>query len=170
MTAPTPLIKPNWYVVQTKPKQEFRALEQLTNQSYDCFLPTLNLEKVRRGKTETVSEPLFSRYLFIRLDMVTSNWAPIRSTRGVSSVVAFGSRFATVSDAIVDALRIQVERRQPEPLFKAGQKVLIESGPFSGLEGIYQMVDGEARALVLIELISQPQKLHFGIDVLRNAA
>jgi transcriptional antiterminator RfaH len=158
-----------WYVVQTKPRQEFRALEQLRNQGYVCFLPTLQAERIRNGKLETCLDPLFTRYLFIQLNSITSNWSPIRSTRGVTQLVAFGGRFATMPDACVEALRNgrqNVQRR----LFEPGERVAITYGPFAGLEGIYQLPDGEARALVLIELMSQPQKLKFAVDMLRKVA
>lgn len=161
--------QPHWYVVQTKPRQEFRALEQLTNQRYTCFLPTLNVEKIRRKKREVVIEPLFSRYLFIQLDEVASNWSPLRSTRGVSRLIEFGGRFATVSDTVIEAL-LNKPQLDIAPLFETGTKIIIDSGPFAGLEGIYEMADGEARAFVLIEVISQPQKLSFGLDRLRRAA
>lgn len=167
MTEPISNSGPSWYVVQTKPKQEFRALEQLENQGYTCFLPTLKVEKVRRGKRETVSDPLFSRYLFIRLNTIASNWAPLRSTRGVSKLIEFGGQFATVPYSVVDALRTW-SVLPPMKVFEEGEAVGITSGPFKGLEGIYQMADGEARAIVLIELISQPQKLSFPLDVLRK--
>ncbi|WP_194726591.1 transcription/translation regulatory transformer protein RfaH [Noviherbaspirillum malthae] len=158
---------PSWYLLQTKPKQEFRALEQLENQGYCCFLPTLSVEKVRRGKRDVVVEPLFSRYLFIQLDTVTSNWFPIRSTRGVSKIVAFGERLAMLPDACIAALQ-HAPTIPPRPLFTPGDPVTITSGPFAGLEGIYQMTNGDERAMVLLELMSQPQKLMFAIEALRK--
>lgn len=158
-----------WYVVQTKPKQEFRALEQLENQRFTCFLPTLLVEKLVRGRLESREEPLFSRYLFLQLNEAASDTAPIRSTRGVSKLVTFGGRFATLPDACVEALqnRPRVAQRS---LFSPGERITITQGPFAGLEGIYQLSDGEARALVLIELMSRPQKLTLAVEALRKAA
>ncbi|HBA65303.1 MAG TPA: transcription/translation regulatory transformer protein RfaH, partial [Methylococcaceae bacterium] len=57
---------------------------------------------------------------------------------------------------------------EPERLFSEGDKVQIISGPFAGLEGIYQMADGETRAMVLIELLRKPAKGHFEITQLRK--
>lgn len=158
-----------WYVLHTKPRQEFRALEQLRNQDYHCYLPTLQVDRIRQGKLESAVEPLFSRYLFIRLDMVASNWAPIRSTRGVSRMVAFGGRYATLPDPCIEALQSE-EGVKRESLFDPGDRVAIRSGPFAGLEGIYQLSDGEARALVLVELMSQPQRLKLAVETLRKVA
>ncbi|MDB5729347.1 MAG: hypothetical protein JWQ00_2552, partial [Noviherbaspirillum sp.] len=51
----------SWYLIQTKPKQEFRALEQLENQGYTCFLPTLQVEGLITDKLHLCIEPLFAR-------------------------------------------------------------------------------------------------------------
>jgi transcriptional antiterminator RfaH len=44
-------------------------------------------------------------------------------------------------------------------MFTAGDKVQITHGAFAGLEGIYQMADGESRAMVLIEILSKPVRI-----------
>jgi transcriptional antiterminator RfaH len=158
-----------WYVIQTKPRQEFRALEQLENQGFECLLPTLEVEKLLRGKLTTSAEPLFSRYLFVRLSDFNCNWSPIRSTRGVSKLLSFGGRYATLPDVCVEALRDPKNIGQ-RSLFLPGERVTIAGGPFAGLDAIYQLSDGEARALVLIDLMNQPQKLKLAVDMLRKAA
>ena len=55
-----------WYAVHSRPKQEIRALENLQNQGFETWLPMLTIEKLRRGRLAEVTEPMFSRYLFIR--------------------------------------------------------------------------------------------------------
>lgn len=169
MNIPTPLSAAAWYLLQTKPRQEFRALQHLQNQGFLCVVPTLQAEKLIRGKVQTCTEPLFSRYLFIRLGPANTNWASIRSTRGVSKLVAFGNRFATLPDVCIEALQ-NVQHASFQRLFEPGERVAITQGPFAGLEGIYQLPDGEARALVLIDLMNQPQKLMFAVEALRKAA
>lgn len=157
----------NWYVVRTKPKQEFRALENLENQRHVCFMPTIKVEKTRCGKLHSHVEPLFSRYLFMQLSTAES-WTAIRSTRGVSNLVSFGGRYATLSNECIDALRNA--QMLVQPIYEPGEKVIITTGPFIGFEGVYQMMDGDARALVLIELLSRPQKLPIALEALKKAA
>lgn len=161
-------LQASWYVVQTKPRQEFRALEQLQNQQYECYLPTLQTKKVCRGKLVTAIEPLFSRYLFIHLDSMITDWSPIRSTRGVSGMVAFGGRYTPLPDTYVEVLQ-EMAQQSPSSLFEPGEQVAIVEGPFAGLRGLYQLPDGEARAFVLIELMRQPQKLSFSLKELHKA-
>lgn len=158
----------SWYVIQTKPKSEFYALMQLEQQSYQCFLPTLEQKKIVRGKLETRVEPLFSRYLFIHLDMHASNWAPIRSTRGVRQFVSFGGRPAVLHDAAVEAIR-NTDWSDNAAHYRKGEQVRIVSGAFAGLEGIYDLPDGEMRAQVLIQIMSRPQRISLELEALRKA-
>ena len=155
-----------WYVVHTKPKQEARALENLQNQGYACFLPMMQVQKLRRQKVQWVTEPMFSRYLFIQLDSQNQNWSPIRSTLGVSKLVSFGAEPAKVSAELVELLQ-QAPQETIERLFAPGDSVLVAGGALKGLEGQYIAHDGETRAFVLIDLLGQPQKLRMTIDVPR---
>ena len=55
-----------------------------------------------------------------------------------------------------------------ERLFGVGDTVQVISGPLKGLEGIYQAHDGEMRAMILVELLGQPQKLRMALDTLNK--
>lgn len=148
----------HWYAIHSKPRQEARALENLERQGFQAWLPMLTVEKVRRGKLAKVVEPMFSRYLFIRLDTEQTNWSPIRSTLGVSKLVSFGNRPAVIDDELILALQ-QLPAREPERLFQPGQAVKFVSGPLRGLEGIYEQTDGELRAMVLVDLLSKHHRI-----------
>ncbi len=147
----------HWYLVHTKPRQEKCALENLQRQGFRCYLPTLPSERLCQGILTVADEPLFPRYLFVHLGQGDSaqSWAPIRSTKGVSRLVCFGVEPAKVDDSLVEVLREQEASVQAEPerLFKPGERVRLTEAPFAGIEGIYQMADGERRVMVLIELL-----------------
>ncbi len=164
----------HWYVVYTKPRQEQRALLNLEQQGYECFLPMINIEKLRRAKLSLVEEPLFPRYLFIRLDVSQSgkSWGPIRSSQGVSHLVRFGTEHAKVDERLIQILQTQKEalNNQPQRLHEPGERLLVTEGPFAGLEAIYQMSDGENRAMVLIELLSRPAQLLISLTSLRKTS
>ena len=67
-----------WYAVQTKPRQETVAEENLERQSFDTYLPKVLVRKRRRDKWLKVVEPLFPRYLFIRVNAAENSLAPVR--------------------------------------------------------------------------------------------
>ncbi len=153
----------HWYLIHTKPRQELRALENLERQGYECYLPLLPTEKIQQKLVAIVDEPLFPRYLFIRLDSSQSgkSWTPIRSTLGVSKLVTFGMEPAKVDHALIEFLRESEAKisEKPQRLFDVGDRLLVTDGPFAGIEAIYQMSNGEGRVMVLIELLSKPVKI-----------
>ena len=159
----------HWYAIHSKPRQEERALDNLQRQGFEAWLPMLTVEKVLRGKLANVTEPMFSRYLFIRLDTEQTNWSPIRSTLGVSRLVSFGNRPAVVADELIQALQT-VPQRAPERLFQPGQTIKIVSGPLKGIEGIFQQADGEHRAMVLIDLLNKQHRVTTHMQDLRPAS
>ena len=161
----------SWYLVHTKPRQEDIALANLERQGYQCYLPQMRIERVRRRKAEISTEPMFPRYLFVRLDSRDQgkSWSPIRSTLGVSQLVHFGARAAKVDDSLVDLLR-QRERTLPtEAMFHSGDSVVIADGPFAGIEAIYQTADAERRAFILLEILAKPVSMHIDAGRLRKA-
>jgi len=162
----------HWYLIHTKIRKELCAMQNLERQGFECYLPYIPAEKLRRGSLAVVDEPLFPRYLFIRLGggLEAQSWAPIRSTTGVSRLVTFGNVPAKVGDELVDAIRSQHSgadalRRQFEP----GQKVVITQGPFAGLEAVYQMSDGESRVMVLLNMLSKNVKMSLAPTSIRQA-
>lgn len=163
-----------WYLVYTKLRQEKHALENLHRQGYQCYLPTFTSEKLRQGLLTIADEPLFPRYLFIRLGQEGSSksWAPIRSTKGVSRLVSFGIEPATVNDGLIELLRTQeaLIQAEPTPLFKSGERVRLTEAPFAGIEGVYKMADGERRAMVLIEILSKPVSIRAAPASLRKVS
>jgi transcriptional antiterminator RfaH len=164
----------NWYVIHTKPRQEQRALSNLQQQGYQCYLPMIAIEKLTRERLHVIEEPLFPRYLFISLDASRygQNWSPIRSTWGVSGLVSFGSEPAKINSRLIDLLRQQEQglSKDPQRLFSAGESLLVADGPFAGLQAVYQMPSGENRAMVLIELMGKSAQMQIAAASLRKIA
>jgi len=162
----------SWYLVHTKPRQELRAQANLQDQGFECWLPQWRAQRVLQRKLTTVEEPLFPRYLFIRVAEGV-NWSPVKSTPGVTTIVRFGGVPGRVPPHVIDALREEEASRLAAPVaprFVQGQPVCITAGPFAGVKAVFDMADGEARALVLIELLSKPARLPVPVDCLRADA
>jgi len=152
-----------WYAIHTKGRQERVAVEQLTRQHYQAYLPLIRAPKRRRGRWREVVEPLFPGYLFARIDMGAQSTAPIRSTRGVIGMVRFGNKALPVPETLIERLKAAetdgngVIRK--EPLFKSGDRVEIASGPLAGLEAIFMSSSGPERAHLLLELLGRTNRV-----------
>jgi transcriptional antiterminator RfaH len=164
-----------WHIIHTKVREEFRALENLQAQGFEVFLPTCQVQKKSQGKIKLVTEPLFSRYLFIRLSDVSSNWFPIRSTRGVSQLLRFGNLTDPVEipETIVECLKQRCTKEEPlHELFKHGEMVEITQGPFKGFIGFFEKLQtlpvGLSRAMLLVEVLGSVQKLQIQLQQLKK--
>ena len=154
-------------MVQAKPRQEAIAREHLSRQGFDCVLPLLKVERIRRGRRVWVEEPLFARYLFMTPGDAQPRWGAVRSTRGVQRLVEFGGVPARLPACWIEAFR---EREHaPRRLFAPGAHVVVRQGPFAGMEGVYEMSDGEERAVVLLELLGRECRAKFALEALRAA-
>ena len=162
----------HWYLVHSKPRQERIALENLERQGYECYLPLLPTEKIRRGVLTVGAEVLFPRYLFIRLGnhLADKAWGPIRYTTGVSRLVSFGTEPARIDEGLIAQLQSSQMRLngQVNRLFEAGDRVCITEGPFAGIEGVFEMAEGDKRVMVLIEMMSKPLAVALAPSMVRK--
>jgi len=156
----------DWYLLTSKPRQDERAELQLINQGYEVYRPLAKRLRKQRGKIITTVESLFPRYMFIHLDNgINDNWMPIKSTFGVGGFVRFGMNMPTrVPDHLILGLKAQSEMLGERAIdldrFHTGDKVVITSGPFHGLEAMFQSYDGEERVVVLLQLLNcRPSKM-----------
>jgi transcriptional antiterminator RfaH len=136
----------------------------------------LSCAKKYQQSVKLVTEPLFARYLFIRLSDVTSNWFSIRSTRGVTQLLRFGqcANPVVMPDGIVECLKEGCSKEgPPHELFHPGEMLEITQGPFKGLSGFFEKLqtlpDGLTRALLLVEVLGSVQKLQIQLPQLKKA-
>ena len=148
-----------WYVIQHKPGQGDRAMQNLLNQHVDCFHPKILVEKVRSGKRIQRLEPLFPGYMFVNLSDGEQNWNKLRSTRGILRIVGFGNTPATIHQTVIDQIHARLASITTQGGLKSGQAVELDDGPFKGLNAIFQCYDGDERAVVLINFMQKHQRL-----------
>jgi len=160
----------SWYLVYTKPKQESVAMINLERQRYQVYLPQILLSKP--GKKQTHIEPLFPRYLFIKLSMEFDNWGPIRSTKGVNSLVKFGSNPIGVPNEIIETVKNKCNQNgvyyPPPKHFSVGDVVRICDGIFSQYEAIITAQTGEERVELLFKNLETAMKLNMPMDYLEH--
>ena len=168
----TPQDHAAWYLIHTKPRQEATALENLQRQGFECYLPKITKQILRRKQSMTQQEPMFARYLFIKLAKGENghNWMPIRSTIGVNQLVQFGGKATAVDERIITILKSRESSEPIEPRLKAGDKVTISDGPLQGLDAIFQTSDAEHRAIILLDFLNRQMTLKINAARLRKHA
>ena len=166
-------ISRSWYLVYCKPRQEAVARENLERQGYQAYLPYMRELRRRGGKRIATIAPMFPRYLFVLLSRQVDNWAPIRSTLGVVSLVRFGPAAARVPDDLVAALRSREDAQGIQILpvegYKPGRRVRITQGSFAGYEGIFQAASGRDRVTVLLDILGRRARTVVASDSIEPA-
>jgi transcriptional antiterminator RfaH len=160
-----------WHLIYTKVRQEETAFINLTNQNYESYLPFISKEKISQGKKVLMKEPMFTRYLFVRLnDDGFQNWSPIRSTKGVSHLVNFGSHLATLDDEIINMLMQKIDKNLTVKAFSNNDSVEIIDGPFKGLKAAFKAYSGEERAILLLDFMAKHIHAKFDLRQFKKIA
>ncbi len=131
----------------------------LTNQKVECYYPKVKVEKIIRGKRQVKEEPLFPSYMFVRFDFeLGPTFTTVRSTRGVVDFIRQGAYPQEVQGDLIFGLK-ELESLDDKPeeieLPEAGQKVVVKSGQFAGIEAIYQEPDGDLRSIMLVKMLNK---------------
>ena len=148
-----------WLLVYTKAKEEQRAKTNLENQGFQTFLPMIAFVKMNRSKATTV-EPMFPRYLFIKLNLEKDNWTLIKSTRGVSHIVVFGQRFAEIPDRVVAHLKSGADKNDifkqaiKRQEFEKGDTLIIAQGVFKDKEATFLSKKSKERVRILLRFVN----------------
>ncbi len=167
--------KPNWFAVYTKPRQEQIALQNLERQGFECFLPMARNPYQRRSRNNQIrSEPLFPRYLFLNAIAEVQNLAAVRSTRGVVGLVRMGFELIQVHQDIIDCLKARMDSQtgliELDPVvLHEGDAVRVFDGPFVGATGILKERSGEARSILLLNILGRETTVEVDSMLLQRA-
>lgn len=153
-----------WYVIKTQAKQEVRAECNLKAWGINTFHPKISERSTNpfTGLMSYVVKPLFSRYIFAQFD-VNSSYRRVCFTRGVHSVVNFGSGPVSVDDEIIKLIQSRVGEDGLVKLdseLTEGDQVMINSGPLRHMVGLFQHdIKGTDRVAILLTAISYQGRL-----------
>ncbi|ABS46987.1 transcription elongation factor/antiterminator RfaH [Yersinia pseudotuberculosis IP 32953] len=149
----------SWYLLYCKRGQILRAKEHLERQTVNCWTPIVAIEKIVRGKRIEVIEALFPNYLFAEFDPENIHTTTVSATRGVSHFVRFGTQPAVIpATVIADMQAHAVDKIIAPEVPKPGDIVKIIDGVFAGLQAIYTEPDGEARSMLLLNMLNSQIK------------
>ena len=146
-----------WYVVQSNPREEERALHYLREKGFDAYLPRMEVVSVRKLKNVKTEKPLFPGYLFCRFNKEDEILAHVRWTRGVKKLLPESVNPIPVEDEVVKAIQsLQqkdgVIRKQP---FHKNDQIRIARGPMKNILGLFDhWTSDDGRVKVLLNFIN----------------
>jgi len=162
-----------WYVAETHPRAEAKALWHLKRQGYTAYLPRYRKLRRHARRTDVVQAPLFPRYIFVEMDIARIAWHAVRSTIGIVRLVCHGERPAPVPDGVVDDIRTREDAHgfvPIEPRFSRGQAVRIVAGALTDQIGLFECASDDRRVVLLLELLGRRVEVAVPIDAVASAA
>jgi transcriptional antiterminator RfaH len=148
--------KEGWYLIYTKPRHERRVADQLMEKQINVFVPTMARVRQWSDRKKVMQEPMFPSYVFVFLRDLKMHYHS-QGTFGFLKYVRFGKDVAMVPEKVIDNLKMltngQPEVEVTENHIHAGQKVVVQKGPLTGLEGEVLKHNGKHKILVRVSLL-----------------
>jgi transcriptional antiterminator RfaH len=147
-----------WYLIYTRPRQENRVIQRLTENGIDFFYPTMAAIRTWHDRKKSIVVPLFPSYVFVYLKSM-SDFYSISQTDGVVCFVRFGKEIATVKPCIINTLRLltgsgkEIEVREDH--FNPGQKLVILKGALKGMQCEVIEYNHQQMVLVRVQLLNR---------------
>jgi transcription antitermination factor NusG len=126
-----------WYAIYVNSRHEKKVASLLESKLVEIFLPLQKKTKQWSDRKKIVLEPLFTSYLFVRIQETEKE--KVRETSGVLNFVYWLGKPAVVRDEEIEIIRnfidefenIEVESDRLE----ISSNIRIESGPFMNQTG-----------------------------------
>jgi transcription antitermination factor NusG len=158
-----------WYALYTRSRHEKRVADALEQRGFDAYLPLVPRVSQWHDRKKTVSWPLFPGYVFVRFS--TDETTSILSIPGSVQVIGVAGKPAPIADEDIENVRrfaaCLAETGvipRPIPLIERGQRVVVRSGPFSGVRGLVLETRATDRVLIQIGLSAIGQALKIELD------
>jgi transcription antitermination factor NusG len=145
-----------WYAVWTRSRQEKVAATMLETLGVHHFLPLKSEIRQWSDRRQTVSVPLFSGYLFVRMDPTKDSRLQVLKAPGIVGFVGNNTGPLPIPDQQIEDIRTVLEVRVEcvvFPLLEEGDHVRVVRGPLTGLEGRLLQSNSTSRLLISIEMI-----------------
>ena len=145
-----------WYALFVRSRHEKVVENSLRSKRYNVFSPSYRTKRKRVDRIAEIEVALFPGYVFCQFD--PSKRLPILMTPGVVGVVGRGNRPEPVDDAEISSIRtVALAGRsvQPWPFLRLGQRIRMQSGPLTGIEGIFLRVEDEDHLVVSVTLLQR---------------
>lgn len=164
----------NWFVIQTKPRNEKRVEEQIIARDVEVFLPLVTSIRYWSDRKKKVQIPLFSGYLFVHATEEERILA-IKNTIGALRYLFYEKRPARLTEDEINSIKLSLkepERVKVEPSKVCkGDLVIVTRGAFSGMKGLVTEIRGNYKLTINLYELSLSLNIvlnPYEVELLKN--
>ncbi len=147
-----------WFAVWTRSRQEKVAAAMLESLGVPNFLPLKSEVRRWSDRTQTVTLPLFSGYLFVRMNPTKDSRLQVLKAPGIAGFVGNQHGPLPIPDDQVDGVRRVLHLKMDyavSPAFEVGDLVRVVRGSLSGLQGMLIRSQSKTRLVISIAMIQR---------------
>ncbi len=163
-----------WYAIQAYSGSEVsvkKAIVSLVQEQgiedrlADIVVPMEDVIELKKGKQKIVERPLYSGYVFAKLDLDTNLWQKIQALSRVGKFIGEAKKPTPLSDKDIELILEKAHNKsapKPKVNFSTAEVVRITDGPFANFTGIveeYDMPHGKLKLNVSIFGRSTPVEI-----------
>ena len=158
-----------WTAFYTKPRNEKKAAERLAKNGFEAYCPTRTIVKQWSDRKKKVSEPVFTSYLFAKVNELTR--MEILLDSGIVSKLYWLGQPAVIRDIEIQEIKSFLEDYSSCEIelkdLTGGNNVIVESGPLSGQSGIIRHIQGN-RAILSINSLGIEMQAEISLGHLKK--
>ena len=150
-----------WLVASYKSKELTSLKNNLENQNFSFFLPTI---RTRKKNFDEFEEILFPGYIFVNIDPM--KFSTLSFTKGIKEVIKFGNTIPYIEDEEIDNIKLFEHESKKLPIrfnIKIGQSVEIKYGTLKGNLAKICSLPEKNRIDVLIHLLGAVRKVNINL-------
>jgi transcription termination/antitermination protein NusG len=145
-----------WVATQVRAGREHVCATRLRSRGYEVFAPSCRHVRRWSDRVKCLDKALFPGYVFCQLPHGVT--AKIVTVPDVIRIVNDSHGPVYIPDAEVEAIRQTVavsDRIEPWEFIAAGQRMRVQTGPLSGIEGILVRLKGMNRLVLSVALLQR---------------
>lgn len=146
----------SWYALRVKSNRERVTTDALKGKGFAVCLPLYRERGRRADRIQMVDLPLFPGYLFCNFDV--SNRLPILTVPGVVHIVSIGKTPQPVDETEMAAVFAVIKSGlpvMPASYLPVGQRIMLDRGPLSGVEGVIVAHKNQEQFIVSVSLLQR---------------
>ena len=145
----------SWYALRVRSRSEVAVGSLLAQKGFEAYAPTYSDARKYSDRTRTFQAPLFPGYVFCRFN--PADKLAIITTPAVQNILSSGGQFSALAEEEIDGVRraAAVSSARPHPYLSIGQKVRVQSGALSGVEGFLVSRKGGQRLVISADLLQR---------------
>jgi len=143
----------HWFVLHVNVRSEVLVTSLLEQKGFECFTPMFAQSRIYSDRVKNVKKALFPGYVFCHFAPHDSRHIVI--TPAVKSILGDGREPIPLPEHEINSLRCASSSQTalPEKYLEVGERVRVQTGLFSGVEGFLISRKGRDRLVVSVDLI-----------------